>query len=68
MLAFLLQINAWVRSGQIYMFAIFMLWIWMLWLLRVRYAPERRWTFRGLTLVLFVLAAPASPEAPEPGR
>jgi hyaluronan synthase len=35
MLAFLLQINAWTRSGQIYLFAVFMLWIWVLWLLRV---------------------------------
>jgi hyaluronan synthase len=42
MLAFLLQINAFVKNGQIYPFALFMLWIWMLWLLRVTLAAQYR--------------------------
>lgn len=35
MLAFLLQINVWMESGHIYLFALFVLWIWVLWLLRI---------------------------------
>jgi hyaluronan synthase len=42
MLAFLLQINAFVKSGQLFPFAVFMLWIWVLWLLRVVLAAQYR--------------------------
>jgi hyaluronan synthase len=35
MLAFLLQINEWLHSGHVFMFAVFMLAVWLLWLLRV---------------------------------
>jgi hyaluronan synthase len=42
MLAFLLQINAFVKNGQLFPFAIFMLWIWVLWLLRVVLAAQYR--------------------------
>ena len=42
MLAFLLQINAFVKSGQIFPFAVFMLWVWILWLLRVTLAAQYR--------------------------
>src|SRR3712207_36483 len=45
MLAFLLQVNVWMRSGQVYLFAVFVLWIWVLWLVRVvlagYYRPDR---------------------------
>lgn len=45
MLAFILQINEWVATGQVFLFAIFMLAIWLLWLLRVvlssQYQPWR---------------------------
>jgi hyaluronan synthase len=34
-LAFLLQINSWMTSGQLYLFTLFMLAIWCLWLIRV---------------------------------
>ncbi|GAA4257508.1 hyaluronan synthase HasA [Dactylosporangium darangshiense] len=42
MLAFLLQINAFVKSGQVFPFAVFMLWVWILWLLRVTLAAQYR--------------------------
>jgi hyaluronan synthase len=42
MLAFLLQTNAWVRTGQVFLFAIFMAWIWALWVLRVTLASHYR--------------------------
>ena len=42
MLAFLLQINAFVKSGAVYPFAVFMLWVWLLWLLRVTLAGQYR--------------------------
>ncbi len=42
MLAFLLQINAWIAAGRAYPFAIFMLWIWTLWVLRVVLASYYR--------------------------
>ena len=35
MLAFLLQIDAWVTDGQLRLFALFMTMIWCLWLIRV---------------------------------
>lgn len=42
MLAFLLQINALLSTGHIYLFAMFMVWIWLLWLLRVTLAAQYR--------------------------
>lgn len=42
MLAFLLQINAWIETGQLFLFAVFMLMIWFLWLLRVTLAAYYR--------------------------
>ena len=42
MLAFLLQINEWLHSGHLFMFALFMLLIWLLWLLRVMLATQYR--------------------------
>lgn len=42
MLSFLLQINAFVKEGQVYPFAVFMLWIWLLWLLRVVLSAKYR--------------------------
>jgi hyaluronan synthase len=42
MLAFLLQINAFVENGGVFPFALFMLWIWVLWLLRVILAAQYR--------------------------
>jgi hyaluronan synthase len=42
MLAFLLQINAFVKNGSVFPFALFMLWIWVLWLLRVILAAQYR--------------------------
>jgi hyaluronan synthase len=42
MLAFLLQINAFIDNGGIFPFALFMLWIWVLWLLRVIIAAQYR--------------------------
>lgn len=45
MLAFLLQINSWVKSGSVYLFAFFMIGIWLLWLLRVALSRHyRAWT------------------------
>ncbi len=45
MLAFLLQLNAWATTGQLYLFALFMIMIWSLWLLRVTLARYYRpWT------------------------
>jgi hyaluronan synthase len=41
-LAFLLEINAWVDTGQVFLFAIFMMVIWLLWLLRVTLAAYYR--------------------------
>jgi hyaluronan synthase len=35
MLAFLLQVDAWVNDGQLRMFAVFMGMIWLLWTMRV---------------------------------
>jgi|ADGO01.1.fsa_nt_gi Glycosyltransferases, probably involved in cell wall biogenesis len=42
MLAFLLEINAWVDTGQVFLFMIFMTVIWLLWLLRVTLASHYR--------------------------
>ena len=42
MLAFLLEINAWVDTGQVFLFMIFMTIIWLLWLLRVTLASHYR--------------------------
>jgi hyaluronan synthase len=42
MLAFLLQINEWLHSGHLFMFAVFMLVIWLLWLVRVILAAHYR--------------------------
>lgn len=42
MLAFLLQVNEFVRSGAFFPFALFMLWVWVLWLLRVVLAAQYR--------------------------
>ena len=45
MLAFLLQLNAWLVTGKVFLFALFMLGIWFLWLLRVIIASGYRpWT------------------------
>src|SRR5690606_18397360 len=41
-LAFLLEINAWVDTGQVFLFMIFMTVIWLLWLLRVTLAAHYR--------------------------
>ena len=35
MLAFLLQVNAWITDGQLRLFAVFMALVWLLWLIRV---------------------------------
>lgn len=42
MLAFVLQLNAWMDTGQVFLFAIFMMLIWLLWLLRVTLASYYR--------------------------
>jgi hyaluronan synthase len=42
MLAFLLEINAWVDTGQVFLFAIFMMVVWLLWVLRVTLASYYR--------------------------
>jgi hyaluronan synthase len=42
MLAFILQINAWLQTGRIFLFAFLMLLIWLLWLLRVTLASYYR--------------------------
>ncbi len=42
MLAFLLQVGEWLRSGQVYLFALFMAWIWALWALRITLARNYR--------------------------
>jgi hyaluronan synthase len=42
MLAFLLQINAFIQNGELFPFALFMLWIWVLWLFRVILAAQYR--------------------------
>ncbi len=43
MLAFILQLTAWARTGEFYLFSAFMAMVWLLWLLRVvlssRYRP-----------------------------
>lgn len=55
MLAFLLEINAWVDTGQVFLFMIFMTVIWLLWLLRVTLAAHYRpWqgSYRPTTSVI----------------
>lgn len=55
MLAFLLEINAWVDTGQVFLFVLFMATIWLLWLLRVTLASYYRpWqgTHRPTTSVI----------------
>ena len=42
MLAFLLQVSAWLQGGQVYLFAIFMMLIWLLWLVRITIARHYR--------------------------
>jgi hyaluronan synthase len=42
MLAFLLQVSAWLQGGQVYLFAVFMMLIWLLWLVRVTLARHYR--------------------------
>jgi hyaluronan synthase len=45
MLAFLLEINAWLETGQVFLFAIFMICIWLLWTLRIALTSfYRPWT------------------------
>jgi hyaluronan synthase len=54
-LAFLLEINAWVDTGQVFLFVVFMAMIWLLWLLRVTLAAYYRpWqgTHRPTTSVI----------------
>jgi hyaluronan synthase len=63
-LAFLLEINAWVDTGQVFLFVVFMLMIWLLWLLRVTLASYYRpWqgTHRPTTSVI----VPVVDEPPE---
>jgi hyaluronan synthase len=42
LLAFLLEISAWMRTGEVYLFALFMLIIWLLWGLRIVLAAQYR--------------------------
>jgi hyaluronan synthase len=42
MLAFLLQVSAWLQGGQVYLFAMFMMLIWLLWLVRITLARHYR--------------------------
>ncbi|QSB12797.1 glycosyltransferase [Natronosporangium hydrolyticum] len=42
MLAFVLQISAWLDGGHIFLFAFFMLMIWLLWLFRITLASHYR--------------------------
>jgi hyaluronan synthase len=42
MLAFLLQVSAWLQGGQVYLFAVFMMLIWLLWLVRITIARHYR--------------------------
>lgn len=42
MLAFILQTNVWMATGQIFIFAFFMVVVWLLWLLRVTLASYYR--------------------------
>jgi hyaluronan synthase len=64
LLAFLLQINALISTGQVYLFAFFMLWIWLLWMLRAVLARQYRpWQgiYHGTTSVVI----PVVDEKPE---
>lgn len=42
MLAFLLQVSAWLDDGHVYLFAVFMLMIWLLWLVKVSLGSHYR--------------------------
>jgi hyaluronan synthase len=63
MLAFLLQINAWMTNGQVFLFAIFMLMVWLLWLLRVTLAAQYRpWQTSHRTTTSVIVPVVDEPE------
>ena len=63
MLAFLLQINVWIRTGHVYLFAIFMAWIWALWLLRMVLSNHYRpWTMPFTTTTSVIIPVVDEPE------
>jgi len=62
-LAFLLQINVWIRTGHVYLFAIFMAWIWALWLLRMVLSNHYRpWTMPFTTTTSVIIPVVDEPE------
>jgi hyaluronan synthase len=62
-LAFVLQLNAWIDTGQVFLFAVFMLLIWLLWLLRVTLGSYYRpWQGSHTTTTSVIIPVVDEPE------
>ena len=64
MLAFLLQVSAWLQGGRVYLFAVFMMLIWLLWIVKVALVRHYRPCDRGWATTTTVVV-PVVDEPPE---
>lgn len=63
MLAFLLQLGEWAKTGELFLFAIFMAVVWLLWLLRVVLSRQYRpWTDDYTTSTSVIIPIVDEPE------